>query len=27
MAYDLIIGTTKIVSGNTLIETYMEKLG
>nr|AXY97789.1 Vacuolar protein sorting 33 [Populus tomentosa] len=26
MAYDLIIGTTKIVSGNTLIETYMEKL-
>uniref|UniRef100_A0A6N2M0W2 Uncharacterized protein n=1 Tax=Salix viminalis TaxID=40686 RepID=A0A6N2M0W2_SALVM len=27
MAYDLIIGTTKIVSGNTLTETYMEKLG
>ncbi|KAJ6357971.1 hypothetical protein OIU78_005744 [Salix suchowensis] len=27
MTYDLIIGTTKIVSGNTLTETYMEKLG
>ncbi|KAG5237764.1 vacuolar protein-sorting-associated protein [Salix suchowensis] len=27
MAYDLIIGTTKIVSGNTLTETYIEKLG
>ncbi|XP_011041061.1 PREDICTED: vacuolar protein-sorting-associated protein 33 homolog isoform X1 [Populus euphratica] len=27
MAYDLIIGTTKIVSGNTLTETFMEKLG
>ncbi|CAK7325419.1 unnamed protein product [Dovyalis caffra] len=26
MAYDLIIGTTKIVNGNTLTETYMEKL-
>ncbi|KAL3579362.1 hypothetical protein D5086_020866 [Populus alba] len=27
MAYDLIIGTTKIVSGNTLTETFMEKVG
>ncbi|KAJ6727295.1 VESICLE PROTEIN SORTING-ASSOCIATED [Salix purpurea] len=27
MAYDMIIGTTKIINGNTLIETCMEKLG
>uniref|UniRef100_A0A2P2LXN5 Vacuolar protein-sorting-associated protein 33 homolog isoform X1 n=1 Tax=Rhizophora mucronata TaxID=61149 RepID=A0A2P2LXN5_RHIMU len=27
MAYDLVIGTTKIVTGNTLAETYMDKLG
>ncbi|XP_057979190.1 vacuolar protein-sorting-associated protein 33 homolog isoform X2 [Malania oleifera] len=27
MAYDLIIGTTKIVNGHTLAETFMEKLG
>lgn len=27
MAYDLIIATTKIVNGKTLIETFMEKLG
>lgn len=27
MAYDLIIGTTKIVSGRTLAETFVEKLG
>ncbi|XP_024025961.1 vacuolar protein-sorting-associated protein 33 homolog isoform X1 [Morus notabilis] len=27
MAYDLIIGTTKIISGNTLTETFVEKLG
>ncbi|XP_024969403.1 vacuolar protein-sorting-associated protein 33 homolog [Cynara cardunculus var. scolymus] len=27
MAYDIIIGTTKIINGNTLIETFMEKLG
>ncbi|CAH8268644.1 unnamed protein product [Arabidopsis lyrata] len=27
MAYDLIIATTKIVNGATLIETFMEKLG
>jgi len=27
MAYDLIIATTKIVNGQTLIETFMEKLG
>ncbi|PON38070.1 Vacuolar protein sorting-associated protein [Trema orientale] len=27
MAYDLIIGTTKIVSGHTLTETFVEKLG
>lgn len=27
MAYDLIIGTTKIVSGSTLIETFIDKLG
>ncbi|KAI5578495.1 hypothetical protein BDE02_08G031200 [Populus trichocarpa] len=27
MAYDMIIGTTKIVNGNTLTQTYMEKLG
>ncbi|KAG6763515.1 hypothetical protein POTOM_030935 [Populus tomentosa] len=26
MAYDMIIGTTKIVNGNTLTQTYMEKL-
>ncbi|CAN8254542.1 unnamed protein product [Cochlearia groenlandica] len=27
MAYDMIIATTKIISGTTLIETFMEKLG
>lgn len=27
MAYELIVGTTKIVSGNTLTETFVEKLG
>jgi hypothetical protein len=27
MAYDMIIGTTKIVNGNTLTQTYMENLG
>ncbi|XP_059456459.1 vacuolar protein-sorting-associated protein 33 homolog [Corylus avellana] len=27
MAYDLIVGTTKIVSGHTLAETFIEKLG
>ncbi|KAJ7970493.1 Vacuolar protein-sorting-associated protein 33-like protein [Quillaja saponaria] len=27
MAYDLIVGTTKIVNGHTLAETFMEKLG
>jgi len=27
MAYDLIVATTKIVNGATLIETFMEKLG
>ncbi|KAJ0103624.1 hypothetical protein Patl1_06044 [Pistacia atlantica] len=27
MAYDLIVGTTKIVSGNSLVETFIEKLG
>lgn len=27
MAYDLIIATTKIVNGQTLVETFMEKLG
>ncbi|PON36545.1 Vacuolar protein sorting-associated protein [Parasponia andersonii] len=27
MAYDLIIGTTKIVSGHTLTETFVEKFG
>ncbi|XP_062156299.1 vacuolar protein-sorting-associated protein 33 homolog [Alnus glutinosa] len=27
MAYDLIVGTTKIVSGHTLAETFVEKLG
>ncbi|XP_050238640.1 vacuolar protein-sorting-associated protein 33 homolog [Mercurialis annua] len=27
MAYDMIIGTTKLVNGNTLIETYMEHMG
>ncbi|KAF9676648.1 hypothetical protein SADUNF_Sadunf08G0024800 [Salix dunnii] len=27
MAYDMIIGTTKIINGNTLTETFMEKLG
>jgi hypothetical protein len=27
MAYDMIIGTTKIVNGNTLTQTYMDKLG
>ncbi|CAE6076289.1 unnamed protein product [Arabidopsis arenosa] len=27
MAYDMIIATTKIVNGATLIETFMEKLG
>ncbi|KAF5467071.1 hypothetical protein F2P56_016933 [Juglans regia] len=27
MAYDMIIGTTKIVSGHTLAETFVEKLG
>lgn len=27
MAYDLIIATTKIVNGQTLVETFMDKLG
>ncbi|KAG7012914.1 Vacuolar protein-sorting-associated protein 33-like protein [Cucurbita argyrosperma subsp. argyrosperma] len=27
MAYELIVGTTKIVSGNSLTESFMEKLG
>lgn len=27
MAYDMIIGTTKIVSGHNLAETFVEKLG
>ncbi|KAL1295164.1 hypothetical protein HN51_056024 [Arachis hypogaea] len=27
MAYDLIIATTKIVNGQTLVDTFMEKLG
>ncbi|XP_022139311.1 vacuolar protein-sorting-associated protein 33 homolog [Momordica charantia] len=27
MAYELIVGATKIVSGNTLTETFVEKLG
>ncbi|XP_011655870.1 vacuolar protein-sorting-associated protein 33 homolog isoform X2 [Cucumis sativus] len=27
MAYELIVGTTKIVSGNSLTETFVEKLG
>ncbi|XP_010557601.1 PREDICTED: vacuolar protein-sorting-associated protein 33 homolog isoform X2 [Tarenaya hassleriana] len=27
MAYDLIVATTKIVNGSTLIETFMEKVG
>ncbi|KAL0449411.1 UNVERIFIED_CONTAM: Vacuolar protein-sorting-associated protein 33 [Sesamum latifolium] len=27
MAYDLIVGTTKIVNGQTLTETFIEKLG
>lgn len=27
MAYDLIVGTTKIVSGHTLAETFIEKSG
>jgi hypothetical protein len=27
MAYDLIIASTKIVNGQTLLETFMEKLG
>ncbi|KAK7268246.1 hypothetical protein RIF29_20941 [Crotalaria pallida] len=27
MAYDLVIATTKIVNGKTLVETFMEKLG
>ncbi|CDO99780.1 unnamed protein product [Coffea canephora] len=27
MAYDLIIGTTKIINGQTLIEPFVEKLG
>ncbi|KAM7526874.1 hypothetical protein LguiA_016776 [Lonicera macranthoides] len=27
MAYDVIVGTTKIVNGRTLIETFVEKLG
>ncbi|KAL7184453.1 hypothetical protein ACSBR2_026582 [Camellia fascicularis] len=27
MAYDLIVGTTKIVTGHTLTETFMESLG
>ncbi|XP_061347038.1 vacuolar protein-sorting-associated protein 33 homolog [Gastrolobium bilobum] len=27
MAYDLIIATTKMVNGQTLVETFMEKLG
>lgn len=27
MAYDLIVGTTKVVSGQTLTETFLEKLG
>ncbi|KAI3472628.1 hypothetical protein Pfo_031160 [Paulownia fortunei] len=27
MAYDLIVGTTKIVNGQTLIETFVDKLG
>ncbi|EEF42781.1 vacuolar protein-sorting-associated protein 33 homolog [Ricinus communis] len=27
MAYDLIIGTTELVNGNTLAETYLEHLG
>lgn len=27
MAYDIIIGTTKIINGNTLTETFLEKLG
>uniref|UniRef100_A0A2N9FGU9 Sec1 family protein n=1 Tax=Fagus sylvatica TaxID=28930 RepID=A0A2N9FGU9_FAGSY len=27
MAYDLIVGTTKIVSGHSLAETFVERLG
>lgn len=27
MAYDLIIGTTKIISGQTLTESFVDKLG
>lgn len=27
MAYDLVIASTKIVNGQTLLETFMEKLG
>lgn len=27
MAYELIVGTTKIVSGHTLTESFVEKLG
>ncbi|XP_028788975.1 vacuolar protein-sorting-associated protein 33 homolog [Neltuma alba] len=27
MAYDLIIGTTKIINGRTVVETFMEKMG
>lgn len=27
MAYDMIVGTTKIVNGHSLVETFMEKLG
>ncbi|XAR72134.1 hypothetical protein NMG60_11018663 [Bertholletia excelsa] len=27
MAYDLVVGTTKVVSGSTLTETFIEKLG
>ncbi|KAJ4834633.1 Vacuolar protein-sorting-associated protein 33 [Turnera subulata] len=27
MAYDMIIGTTKIINGNKLVESYIEKLG
>lgn len=27
MAYDMIVGTTKVVNGHRLVETFMEKLG
>ncbi|KAK4835833.1 hypothetical protein QYF36_015086 [Acer negundo] len=27
MAYDIIVGTTKIINGNSLAETFLEKLG